>query len=115
MGLLIAGSGMDRSSIADSDHNGMHAGLAGAIHFEPKPGDFALLVQMASRTTQRHVLYKIVMALGRLADTGNLQRNELEPVETILAAASQHADAPLRKRIRKTRALIKYTFEGNDE
>lgn len=110
MSLIIAANEMGRWELGKTNHDGIRAGLAGAIHFDPKPDDIEILVKLIKGTKKKHVSYKIVLALIRLVESGNLNKDQIPLTQYIIEAAEEVADKPLRKLITRVNAVIKHKF-----
>lgn len=115
MGLNIVANRINKADLSRINHEGIRAGLAGAIHFEPAQDDLNLLLAVAQRAETKHCLYMVVTALSRLVDTGFVNKTEVPECERILTIAQAQADKPLEKRIRKTRALIQLTLATSSQ
>jgi hypothetical protein len=106
MGNFIVQHQISRQWVVAQDHEGLNVGLASAINAVPLEGDLDLLLKASKRVTKLHVMYRIVVALGRLFEAGVATAADAAGAKAVLSAFMQKADDSLRRRIDQTQSII---------
>ena len=106
MGNLIVEHNISREWVAAQDNEGLKVGLASAINAVPMEGDFEHLLKASQKVTKLHVMYRIVVALGRLFEAGIATAADAAPAKAVLNAFMRDADVSLKRRIDQTRSII---------
>jgi Calcineurin-like phosphoesterase len=113
MGILIIQHRISREWVAAQDNQGLKAGLASAINALPMEGDLNLLLKASDKVTKLHVMYRIVVALGRLFEIGIATSADATGVMAVLEIFMRHADAPLKRRIEQTRSIMELALKAH--
>lgn len=104
---------------AQEQNEGLIAGFSDAVNSKPQSGDYGKLVKMAKGTVQdRHTIYRIATALGRLFEEGLATREDSSTAFKILGKFKPMAqgDMHLTERLSRTFAQIRNAkgFTGGD-
>lgn len=110
LGNLVITRSISKDWLASQDREGLLMALTSAIHLLPDEQDFSRLVQISGKIRRLHIKYRIAMAIARVFELNLIKRNEIENAKDILDQYEVEADAPLKKRIEQTRAIIEYSL-----
>lgn len=106
MSNLVLTRHVSKDLLASQDHEGLLMALVTAIHTASEKGDFDRLSRVALKVTKLHIKYRIAMALGRIFEQNLAAKNDVARAKNILDHFKYGADAPLRRRITQTKAII---------
>jgi hypothetical protein len=106
MGNFIIQHKISRPWVVEQDNEGLTVGLASAINALPLEGDLYLLLAASERVRKLHVMYRIVVAIGRLFEAGGATAADAARAEVVLSAFMQTADDSLKRRIAQTQSII---------
>jgi UDP-2,3-diacylglucosamine pyrophosphatase LpxH len=107
MGNFIIQHQISRQRLAVQNHEGLTVGLASAINALPLEGDLDLLLKASKHVKKLHVMYRIVVAIGRLFEAGGgASAADGAGAKEVLNAFMQRADDSLKRRITQTQSII---------
>lgn len=107
MGNFIIQHGISRGWVSAQQNEGLIVGLASAINAVPKEGDLDLLLRVSDEVKKLHVMYRIVVAIGRLFESRLATAADVEHTNGVLRAFKECGDASLKRRIEQTESIIK--------
>jgi hypothetical protein len=106
MGNLIIQRGISRGWVSAQQNEGLIVGLASAVNAVPKEGDLDLLLRASTEIKKLHVMYRIVVAMGRLFESRLATAADIERTNAVLNAFKEYGDASLKRRIDQTESII---------
>lgn len=109
MGNYVIQHNLARDWLAAQKNEGLAVALASAVNALPKEGDFDNLIKVSGTVEKLHVMYRIVVAIGRLFVTGIPTAADVERANAVLDRYDKLADVPLKRRIERTRSIIALT------
>lgn len=106
MGNYVIQHNVARDWLAAQKNEGLAVALASAVNALPKEGDFDNLIKTSDTAGKLHVIYRVVVAIGRLFETGIATAADVGRANAVLDRYDKLADAPLKRRIERTRSII---------
>lgn len=106
MGNYVIRHNVARDWLAAQKNEGLAVALASAVNVLPKEDDFNNLVNAANNATRLHVMYRLVVAIGRVFESRIATAADVERAKSVLDDFEKRADAPLKRRIERTRSII---------